>query len=90
MAKLRDMSPRIVKKYLSKLNRDLPRLSGEAAHDKLINILVRAMYDRDGNGDFLWAHDLAIVHKIISKKPEIRKHAYEWFCGVKPKRKKKK
>ena len=86
---LRDLSPVSVKKALSRLNQKLPTMKAEEAHDRLVSILVRAIYDRDGSGNFLWAHDLAIVRKIISKKPEIRQLAWEWFCGIRTKKRKK-
>lgn len=79
---LRDLTPEGAKMALTKLRKNLPKLSGEEAHDRLVSILVRCMYDHQDQG-FLWAHDLPIVRKIIDAKPTIKKHAYEWFAGLK-------
>ena len=80
---LRNMSPKSVEKALVDLDKKLPKFTGEEAHDKLITIVMRALYDRDGSGDFLWAHDLPIIKKIIKRKPEIRTLSMEWFAGTK-------
>lgn len=79
---VRDLTPQGAKAALAKLRKNLPKLSGEEAHDKLVSILVRCMYDHNDEG-FLWAHDLPIVKKIINAKPTIKRHAEEWFVGLK-------
>lgn len=79
---LHDLTPAGAKAALTRLRRNLPKLDGEEAHDKLVSILVRCMYDHNDEG-FLWAHDLPVVKKIINAKPTIKRHAYEWFVGVK-------
>lgn len=79
---IHDLTPAGAKAALTRLRRRLPKLSGEEAHDKLVSILVRCMYDNNNQG-FLWAHDLPIVKKIISAKPTIKRYAEEWFVGKK-------
>lgn len=76
-----DLAPKVAKAALEKLFKSLPKLSGEDAHDQLISILMRCMYaDEDGN--FLWAHDLPIVRKIIKAKPAVKKLAFEWLVEM--------
>lgn len=77
---IRDLTPKGAKVALARLRKNLPKLSGEEAHDKLISILIRCMYDNQNKG-FLWAHDLPVVKKIIDSKPAIKRYAYEWFVG---------
>jgi hypothetical protein len=66
---------------LDRLHKKLSKLSSEEAHDQLISILMRCMY-ADSDGNFLWAHDLPMVKKILKAKPAIKKLAMEWFTGV--------
>jgi hypothetical protein len=73
-----DLPPKVAKAALEKLLKSLPKLSGEEAHDQLISILMRCMYS-DEEGNFLWAHDLPIVRKIIKAKPAVKKLAFEWL-----------
>lgn len=77
----RDLTPKGAKTALTKLRKNLPKLSGEEAHDRLVSILVRCMYDHNDQG-FLWAHDLPVVRTIINAKPTIKRYAYEWFAGI--------
>lgn len=78
---IRDLTPKGAKAALARLQKNLPKLSGEEAHDRLVSILVRCMYDNKNEG-FLWAHDLPVVKKIINAKPTIRRYSEEWFAGI--------